>query len=988
MTLSAFGPFAGEESVDFDRLGADGLFLFCGATGAGKTSILDAVAFALYGRLPGARRETRNRVRSDHARPETTTYVELVCTLAGQTVRIRRSPEYERPKARGSGTTLQKHKVSLERRESDGSWVGVTDKADAVGDFVLDHLGLNADQFFQVVLLPQGEFAQFLRAEDSEREAVLKTLFGAERFAKVEEWFAALAKEKKADLAVYQSRLTELAHRAAQEAGVDEQPSRPDDAWFDRLVEAAVEAASIEATAAAVADDAHVAADLDLDAARETSVRVERRRRVRAERVGLDARRTLVDAERRRVEGALRVRSVRVLAETWERCRAAQASVAATVRELRARVEDVEPELAKGQATELRSWLQSRRRALGALTQALEDETRVAELRADELAALAAEARAADRLADLTRQRDALPAALDAGRRDRQRLAVRAADHAAATEVRTTARLALAAARRGADLHVAESAAERRLTDAVALSLATKETWLDVRERRLEGMAAELALGLTDGAACPVCGAQEHPSPAVQPHAAADAATERAARTAHEAAEDVRAATQKALAQLGGQLATAVAVSGGGTVDELLTALTVADTRILLAAQSRKELEQVERSIAAIEQQVTVVGASVAAAGRLHDSARSALDGLRAEIGQRESRVATSRGDYDTVATRVGALTGSIDVVQHLDDVGREEAEASRAVAAAHSALDLEVAELGLGSTSAAVALALTDAELSAAQAVIRDFDVADSASAGTLAGPDLQGLPDESPVLDVVRVQDALSSSRLAHARLSEAQRRAKALARLATSAHTVTQEAGPALTELEEVEQLTGLIRGDTGNRHRMRLTSYVLAARLEQVAEVASQRLEAMSDGRYRLEHTAQRTNQRRTGGLGLVVRDAYTGRSRPTRTLSGGESFLASLSLALGLAEVVAAEAGATTLDSLFVDEGFGSLDAETLDVVMDTLDDLRAGGRAIGLISHVEEMKARIQSKLHLIRDTTGSRVLPPEGQLAPAAESA
>lgn len=166
--------------------------------------------------------------------------------------------------------------------------------------------------------------------------------------------------------------------------------------------------------------------------------------------------------------------------------------------------------------------------------------------------------------------------------------------------------------------------------------------------------------------------------------------------------------------------------------------------------------------------------------------------------------------------------------------------------------------------------------------------------------------------------------------------------------------------------------MVNGRGQNNRKMSLRSYVLAARLEEVAEAATHRLRRMSQGRYSFVHSDVAGPRGTRGGLGLDVLDEYSGQQRPAKTLSGGESFLASLSLALGLADVVAAETGGAVLDTLFVDEGFGTLDADTLDLVMDTLDELRAGGRVVGLVSHVEELRSRIPTRLRVRKARTGS----------------
>jgi exonuclease SbcC len=183
---------------------------------------------------------------------------------------------------------------------------------------------------------------------------------------------------------------------------------------------------------------------------------------------------------------------------------------------------------------------------------------------------------------------------------------------------------------------------------------------------------------------------------------------------------------------------------------------------------------------------------------------------------------------------------------------------------------------------------------------------------------------------------------------------------------------ELAPVEQEYAELDALTDVVNGRGQNARKMSLRSYVLAARLEEVALAATARLRTMTQGRYSFVHSDEKGARGTRGGLGLDVLDDYSGTVRPTKTLSGGESFLASLALALGLADVVAAETGGALLDTLFVDEGFGTLDADSLDIVMNILDELRAGGRVVGLVSHVEELRQRIPTRLRVRKSRTGS----------------
>ena len=247
LSLAAFGPFPGAETVDFDALGADRLFLLHGETGAGKTSLLDAVAFALYGKVPGARGEV-GRLRSDHATVEVRTEVALELTGGGERLRVTRRPEQERPKARGTGTTRDKAKTTLARQRTDGQWEEVAASHAEVADYLQARIGLTAEQFFQVVLLPQGEFARFLRAEPEERAALLDRLFGASRYRAVEDWLAQRRRDVRDQLGNTDQELARIVARAGQVAGLStaDIPDRADHDWLGELVVTADEGGYIQ----------------------------------------------------------------------------------------------------------------------------------------------------------------------------------------------------------------------------------------------------------------------------------------------------------------------------------------------------------------------------------------------------------------------------------------------------------------------------------------------------------------------------------------------------------------------------------------------------------------------------------------------------------------------------------------------------------------------------------------------------------------------
>jgi exonuclease SbcC len=338
--------------------------------------------------------------------------------------------------------------------------------------------------------------------------------------------------------------------------------------------------------------------------------------------------------------------------------------------------------------------------------------------------------------------------------------------------------------------------------------------------------------------------------------------------------------------------------------------------------------------------------------------------------------VAAARGDDPSVDARIARLTAEAAAVDALREAERVAADRATAAAEAWRAAEAEAVTAGYGDLAAAEAAALDDLALAELEAACREFDGRDAATAAALADPDLAGL--EPGLVDPGPAQDALERAQQRHTTAASHAHRADQVraevTRLAASLTAAVAEAEPVRQRAARIAAVADLVAGQGQNARRMTLRAYVLSARLDEVARSASQRLRRMSGGRYSFVFTGDADSRRVRAGLGLRILDDYSGLARSTRTLSGGESFMASLSLALGLADVVAAESGGISIETLFIDEGFGSLDADTLDLVMDTLDELRAGGRVIGLVSHVAEMRQRIPMRLRVRKSGVVSRL--------------
>ncbi len=525
--------------------------------------------------------------------------------------------------------------------------------------------------------------------------------------------------------------------------------------------------------------------------------------------------------------------------------------------------------------------------------------------------------------------------------------------------------------------------------------LAAREAAVGAREhhqtllaRRLDGIAAELAGRLEDGVPCAVCGATEHPSPAAAPDGGMVAEAE--VRAAEAAAATRAAGLERAaneLATLDSALAAARAVAGEAPAEQLRIAADAASAGLDAARLDAARTDAVAAELADLRAGRERDGAEHGEAQRAAASAAAEARERTNALAEERAAIEAGRAGAPTIAERVRALTAA--------------ADAAEAAATALDAAAAAGAEAGEARARAAEAAAEAGfADLDSLRAALRDAAVCDDieqrlrryddglAERRSAAGRPELAAAVAAPAPDVPALEQAAAAAAAAadaaQRALVLAQRRHTDLATLRGRLDAALTAAAPARERHALVRELSELASGTAAsNRLRMRLSAYVLAARLEEVAAAASVRLGGMSGGRYALEHADDTAKGNRRGGLDLRVVDAWTGRSRPPGSLSGGETFLASLALALGLADVVTAEAGGARLETLFVDEGFGTLDDEgTLDEVLEVLDALRDGGRAIGIVSHVAELRQRIPAQLRVEKGRSGSRVLQPDGLAA------
>ncbi|MGG7452611.1 AAA family ATPase [Plantibacter auratus] len=1061
LTLQAIGPYAGEHTIDFVELGRAGLFLLEGPTGAGKSTIIDAIVFGLYGELAGTG-ASKDRLHSHHAQPGTEPFVELVFETGSGVYRVRRTPAYQRPKQRGAGFTPQQASATLVRLTDPDALAGETlsTRAQEIGPEISRIVGLTREQFVQTIVLPQGEFARFLAAGGEERSELLRSLFGTEHYERVAKHLVEQRRQAQRDIEGAREALGRAIARFAGAAELDDArelvAGKGADTPAGMDVPAAVDAESgAPATAGdpsaaepdpdpdvatlavplepdsedLVGDATRIVAVLERHAAADASTASEARVALEGARTEHAAAQTLLASIERRAELLTERELLSVddepVARLSERIAAAAradtvASALAGAATASAALQDAIASLAAmeeqadeaivalddASVTARRESLTVERASMAAVL-VLEAADADRELA---LAALAEELATVDeRLAEL---------AAEQTRRDARRAALSSAPERAsraATESARAARSVERAAERRAVLDRVDAADERlagladEVTEAATAAKAAIDVETSLRLRRIEGMAGELATGLRDGEPCSVCGSLSHPAPAVLDGDHPDADAVEAASVARadaearmqsaQSARDIARAERRRLVEQFLALADDPGdVAAAGSTDASTTATAgfdpVAARAAVDAAAAEAERQHAEAVVIAEE-----ADAEVAEAGRLAEEHLAGVVAVSERTATRATlteRLAAAQRVHEQARAEVaGVLAGRAASLAELDAMLEAELSSLSLLAAARAtvadrrlrdaerAVELEAAleRAGFADRAAAEAAAMNGVERASAEARVADHLRHTTANAEALASPAIAGVAGTAaPDVEATarRLADAEAAAGIATAAAAVSARRATNAAAACTALAEAADENADAVREAAAVVRLADVVSA-TGSENSTKVTlgTYVLLRRFEDVVAAANARLESMSGGRYELVRSDVKEGPSRSQrvGLSLTVHDHRTDRRRDPKSLSGGETFYASLCLALGLADVVTGEAGGVELGTLFVDEGFGSLDPETLDTVMAELGRLSAGGRVVGVVSHVEEMKQRIGERIEVRRLEDGSSTL-------------
>lgn len=921
LTLSAFGPYAAETTLDLEKLGKGGLYLITGDTGAGKTTIFDAITYALYDHSSSGIREG-SMLRCKYADDKTPTFVELEFEVHGVRYTVRRNPEYQRPKARGEGMTTEKADATLTYPDDRPPVTKAKDVTAAVQEII----GLDYNQFSQIVLIAQGQFTKLLNASTEERSRIFRKLFRTQRYAQLQERLQAEAS------ALNQQRTAQNAKLDSLLGGLQFSPEDPDAEALRTLCAQTVPETALslldtltarQAAALEEAGTALQATEAQLDTVQQqlgAAAQAQRlAQQLAARQAELVAARPALDAAR--AEADRHAGDAAQLDALTAQVTQAQSALAAydaldTLCRQQTEARDA-ARLAAAQAHKRRTQLDSLNAALAAA------ETELAALANADTRLLALQ----NRSAQLTQRGEAL-AKLEQRLADCQRQAK--ATHKAQENYR-------AAAAAQDEARARRDALERAFLDAQA------------------GLLAE---SLVEGAPCPVCGSTHHPARALLPHTAptqaqveaarqAAAEADRQAQNASAAAQSALATANEAKTSLRRDAETLLPerfTTPEGTVPltfALMTNVLAEENTTLQAAQTDCKAQcrqaeadcrrkaQLEADRQAKTRQRPTLEQAAAEADRSAAAQNASADALEGQIAERRAalpypRRADAQAALDKLEADRRTLRTGMDTAQ------RKLKQVEQSVAAAEAAVEALTAQ----QTAAQKELPARSAEELTAQQT------------------------ELTAAREALRSREKQLSAQLLPNRKTAAQYRAAAEARQALE------------SRWQWVSALAATAGGTLTSKQKIKLEAYIQMNYLDRILRYANTRLMQMTAGQYELERIGAE-NQRSQSGLDLGVIDHYNGTRRSVKTLSGGESFKASLALALGLSDEVQSSAGGIRLDTLFLDEGFGSLDEESLELAIRVLSGLTEGDRLVGIISHVGALKDRIDRQVVVHKARTG-----------------
>lgn len=1071
LTLSAVGPFSDEVTIDFDQLSDSGRFLLTGPTGSGKSTLIDAIVFALYGEVAGAKDSSKDRMRSRHAAATQESVVDLSFSTSAGSYRVRRTPAYERPKLRGTGMTQQKASVRLWKlTDPDGSdEVEVAVRPDEAGAELTRAIGLTREQFTQTVVLPQGKFASFLRATSEERHELLRGVFGTALYDQLQDRLRQAAASARRDADALRTSLQEATSvfieslsanltsdsSPAQETGgalpeetsisttipsadrlSDSSPSteRPADesAASQTTPPASLGQRLLDAVSSTLPDDAALQAALgEVATQHKQAVAVARERSTKSSEAAAQARATLSAEEelaKHLSERATLLTRRSELADTANEAAHKEAALEAAERAAgvavfveqaqdarteaeRALAERGQPsshetvlslkELQAALEAELPAEEQGWHKALPLNAADYEDMRAYSRTNYDQAAALqelvTIEEELPERRRALSRHEEELDhwrAELAEVTRDLLSAPQRKAElESELIRVQTIAaglpalRLGvektaqtLAAAQEAERLKPAVDKASETEAAAARQAAADNDAAHALRQQWIDATAASLAADLREDAPCPVCGSHEHPEPAITGGEAVSQEALHAAEDQARASMEALQAAREALSEARSKRAHAAELSGGVEVVDAASAADTATTELAQAEAETSALAELKAQVAAWDEATEELRARQLELSHAEAAGAQTLQEHQKALEEDIKRLVEGRAEFDSIAKRRSELLARATAAEASARAIEQRARLVLQAAAATARMRQALVEANFVNQEGLSDLTVWRESMRSSkerQQLRRELEarrVQETELRAGLERPEIARLTgDEQPQVEEAREREqaAQAAWQEAEQALGEATMRAARSREDAERIRRLSAELTAAAGQNAALIEVAALANGD--NPQAIPLATWVLIERFKEMLVFANARLETMSSGRYELVSVQDEKQSARKRGLGVGVIDRLVSEQpRDPKTLSGGETFYVSLALALALADVVAAESGGTMLDTLFIDEGFGSLDPETLEKVLAELTRLQDGGRVVGIVSHVEELRRQIPDQIRVASSPQGS----------------
>lgn len=944
LIMSAFGPYAGSTEVDFTSLGERGLYLITGDTGAGKTTIFDAITFALYGEASGEIREA-SMLRSNYADEKTPTFVELSFVLGGKEYRVRRNPEYNRPKARGEGFTLQKSDAELTL--PDGK---IITRQKDVNQQIVEILGIDRSQFTRIAMIAQGDFRKLLFASTEERKKIFQKLFHTHLYQSLQEELKRISAQMRKEFEKASASLDQYAE------GILCGEENPLQDQVQKAREHQIPVAKI----------AELLKQL-IDSDRMSESGLERQEKGLSEKISSSDKTLTVAAEQKKQKASLASAKAHQQHEI-DRASACQEALK------KAKLQQPKIEELTQKAADLKAQILEYER----LDELISEVTEVSRKTSDNQRDLKYKSEKLESLQiTLQAQKQELGSLQDTGEQEAKLTAQRDKMQQRVEDLD------------GLQMELAHlHQIDKKLSKAQQEYCAIQETaeksqasYDHMRKAYLDEQAGILAQDLIDGQACPVCGATHHPHPAnISTEAPTTEQLEQAEELADQSAKKAGDASRKAgelRGRLEGQkqlvMKTASELLGNGCYDSMDTGLAVGNDFEEIAGSgtdAASDFSNIQEMLEARQQKTKA--ALEALQKELKETAkrRKRRDELGLQIPETETKIGQTEAALQELKAAGASLTAQQEAAEKQRDVLQEklaypdksEAEAAiRNLVKEQKALADDIAGAEEACHESEKTLAALEATIAEAQRQLAEHDDVDFESEEKRR----KSLADEMQVISSRRQE--------IHARVAANQ--------------TTLEKIQERQAQLEEVETrwrwvkaLADTAGGTLAGKEKIMLETYVQMAYFDRIIARANVRFLVMSGGQYELRRRREAENNRSQSGLELDVVDHYNGSQRSVKTLSGGESFKASLSLALGLSDEIQASAGGIRLDTMFVDEGFGSLDEESLQQAMESLAGLADGNRLVGIISHVPELKQRIEKQILVRKDRSGGSFVEVRGE--------